>query len=340
MGPCATTEELERFLADRSGGPAFEALAAHIDVCLTCQQALECMTASPIPSELGTRALEDEAPTALLLRRIEARGPDRSQGAAPEDGVSSARAATDDEPLPSFPGYELVARIGEGGMGVVYKARDVRLGRLVAIKTIAARSLATSRDLDRFRSEAQAVARLNHPNIIALYSIGEHEHGPYLSLEFAEGGSLDRRLADKPTAPREAAELLETLARAVHAAHEAGVVHRDLKPANILLTADGVPKVSDFGLAKLTGDGSALTASKEVVGSPSYMSPEQAEGGAKRVGPGTDVYALGAILYEALTCHPPFRGASALETIKLVASTDVVAPRRFRPASSRSWSLT
>ena len=156
-----------------------------------------------------------------------------------------------DEPLPSFPGHETLNQIGRGGMGAVYRARDLVLERIVAIKTIAEGRFAGPDQRERFRAEARAIARLHHPNIIAIHAIGEHDRQPFLTLEFAEGGSLATRLAVTPMAPREAAALLETLARAVHAAHRAGVLHRDLKPSNILLTAQGVPKISDFGLAKL-----------------------------------------------------------------------------------------
>jgi tetratricopeptide (TPR) repeat protein len=233
--------------------------------------------------------------------------------------------------LPVFPGYETLSRIGQGGMGVVYKARDLELGRFVAIKTIAAGSHPSPAERARFRAEAHAVARLQHPNIIAIHSIGEHDSRPYLSLEYAEGGSLSTRLAQNPLATRQAAELVETLAKAVHVAHQAGIVHRDLKPGNVLLTADGVPKVSDFGLAKLLDTDSARTVSGQILGSPSYMAPEQAEGHAKDVGPAVDIYALGAILYQCLTGKPPFVGESQLETLKLVTTTEVVLPRRLRP---------
>ena len=216
-------------------------------------------------------------------------------------------------------------------MAIVYEARDQKLGRLVAIKTIVNGRYATRGQLDRFRGEAEAVARLKHPNVIAIYSVGEHEGRPYLSLEHAEGGNLAQRLAKGPMGTRLAVELVERLALAVQAAHEAGIVHRDLKPSNILLTAEGTPKVADFGLAKLLGSDSAQTLSGQVLGSPSYMAPEQAEGQAKRVGPLSDVYALGAILYQALTGKPPFLGESQLETLKLVATTEPVPPRDSRP---------
>ena len=232
---------------------------------------------------------------------------------------------------PAIPGHEVIGVIGRGGMGVVYKARDQELGRIVAIKTIAEGQYATADQRVRFRAEAHAIARLRHPNIITIHAIGEHENRPYLSLEFADGGSLAQRLAERPMGPREAAGLVETLARAVQAAHLAGIVHRDLKPSNVLLTAEGVPKVSDFGLAKLLDDESVRTLSGQPLGTPSYMAPEQAEGRSKHVAPAADIYALGAILYHALAGRPPFLGESALETLKLVTSTEVVSPRRLRP---------
>jgi serine/threonine-protein kinase len=238
-------------------------------------------------------------------------------------------------PLPEFPGHEVLGRLGRGGMGVVYRARDVRLGRIVALKTLAEARYATRDQVERFLDEARAVARLRHPNIVAIHAIGEHEGQPYLSLEYVDGGSLTHRLAEGPLVPRPAAELVETLARAIDAAHRAGVVHRDLKPSNVLLTAEGTPKVGDFGLAKLMDSDSALTCSGQVMGTPSYMAPEQAEGHSARVGPAADVYALGAILYQELTGRPPFLGDSALETIKLVATTEVVPPTRLRPGVPR-----
>ena len=234
-------------------------------------------------------------------------------------------------PLPEFPGHEVLDQLGRGGMGIVYRARDVRLGRIVALKTLLEARYATPEQIERFLDEARAVARLRHPNIVAIHAIGEHEGRPYLSLEYVEGGSLARRLVSGPMAPRPAAELVETVARAIDAAHRAGVVHRDLKPGNVLLTAEGVPKVGDFGLAKLLDSDSALTGSGQVMGTPSYMAPEQAEGHSSRVGPAADVYAMGTILYQALTGRPPFLGDSALETIRLVTTTEAVPPTRLRP---------
>jgi serine/threonine-protein kinase len=233
--------------------------------------------------------------------------------------------------LPAFPGHETLGEIGHGGMGVVYKARDVELNRLVAIKTIAEGRHASAAQRERFRAEALAVARLQHANIIAVHQVGDHDRCPYLVLELAEGGSLAQRLVEGPLPTRQAAELVATLARAVHAAHQAGIVHRDLKPKNVLLTTDGIPKLCDFGLAKLLDADSGRTLSGQVLGTPSFMAPELAEGHAKQAGPAADIYSLGAILYQALTGRPPFEGGSELETLKLVTSTEAVPPRRLRP---------
>jgi hypothetical protein len=248
------------------------------------------------------------------------------------------------EPVaPRTPGYEIQATLGTGGRGVVYQARDTRLKRLVALKMI--RGPVTSLLLARFHAEAEAVARLNHPHIVQIYEIGQCPGGAdgaaahYLALEFAPGGSLDRYLRRQRPTPHESARLVEVLARAVHAAHRAGVVHRDLKPANILLgaaiegssgnTPFGFPKVSDFGLARLTwedGDEAQRTASGVIVGTPSYMAPEQASGDNRSVGPLVDVYALGAILYECLTGKPPFQGKSPLDTLLQVQTRPPVPP--------------
>jgi hypothetical protein len=219
-------------------------------------------------------------------------------------------------------------------MGVVYQARDTRLGRLVALKMVLHAEYAGPAQRDRFRDEARAVARLSHPNVVQVYEVGEHAGLPYCVLEYCPRGSLAQRLAYTPLPPRDAARLVETLARAVQAAHEAGVVHRDLKPANVLLAADGTPKVADFGLAKLASGGSGLTATGVVLGTPSYMAPEQAEG-KKEVGPAADVYALGAVLYECLTGRPPFRAATPLDTLRQVLGDEPVAPRRLNPQVPR-----
>jgi serine/threonine protein kinase len=234
-----------------------------------------------------------------------------------------------------LPGYEILEVLGEGGMGIVYKARHLALKRVVAIKMILSGSLAGADILVRFRREAEAVARLQHPNIVQVYETGEYEGLPFFSLEMVDGGSLDRKLAGTPLNPREAAALVETLARAIRAAHERGIIHRDLKPANVLVTADGVAKITDFGLAKHLDADVGQTRSGAIMGTPSYMSPEQASGKSKEIGPATDVYALGAILYECLTGRPPFKAATTMDTLWQVVNDEPVSPRKLQSRTPR-----
>src|SRR4051812_36843535 len=239
-----------------------------------------------------------------------------------------------DDRFPPVPGYEILGELGRGGMGVVYKALQVKANRLVALKMILAGGHAGADRLERFRTEAEAVARLQHPNIVQIHEVGEHNGLPFFSLEFCAGGSLEGRLQRTPLAPRGAAALVETLARAMHAAHEKGVLHRDLKPANVLLTEDGTPKIGDFGLARKL-DEAGQTASGAVLGTPSYMAPEQAGGQRRATGPAADVYALGAILYECLTGRPPFLAATPLETLLQVLREEPISPSRLAPQVPR-----
>jgi serine/threonine protein kinase len=244
-----------------------------------------------------------------------------------------APAASDDSTAaapPEIPGHTILEVLGRGGMGVVYKARDLRRKRLVALKMILAGGHAGKQELARFRTEAQAIAGLEHPNIVELYEMGESAGHPFFSLELVDGGSLAGQLDGTPWPARRAARLVRTLARAVHHAHQRGIIHRDLKPANVLLTADGTPKITDFGLARQLDTSGCQTPSDAVLGTPSYMAPEQA-GGAKLVGPAADVYALGAILYELLTGEPPFQGATTVDIIMQVVADEPVAPRVLRP---------
>ena len=220
-------------------------------------------------------------------------------------------------------------------MGVVYKARQVRLNRSVALKMILAGDHAGPEAALRFLAEAEAVAKLQHPNIVQIFHTDAHAGRPYFEMEYVGGGSLADRLDGTPRPPAAAARLVETLARAMAEAHRLGVVHRDLKPGNILLTTDGVPKIADFGLAKLLDVESGLTRTDSVMGSPSYMAPEQAEGKSGSIGPAADVYALGAILYEMLTGRPPFRGATVLDTLQQVKTAEPVPPSRLVPGLPR-----
>jgi tetratricopeptide (TPR) repeat protein len=235
--------------------------------------------------------------------------------------------------LPTVPGYEIISELGRGGMGVVYLARQRSLNRHVALKMIQAGANANLTSKVRFRIEAEAVARLQHPNIVQIHEIRERDGGPFLALEYLAGGNLAQTTAGAPQPGLEAARLVETLARAVHHIHEHGIVHRDLKPTNVLLTLDGTPKLSDFGLARLT-DRDGLTRSEAMIGTPSYMSPEQAGGDPRKIGVPADIYSLGAILYELLTGRVPFQGSTALETLAQVRTQEPLRPRRRQPSVS------
>jgi serine/threonine-protein kinase len=230
--------------------------------------------------------------------------------------------------LPRVPGYEVQAVLGSGGMGVVYKAQCLRLNRPVALKMLLAGAYAGRHERTRFQREAEAVAALRHPHVVQVYEVGELDGRPYYTMEFLEGGSLAEGLAGVPKPAPCAVGLLATLADAVGFAHDHGIIHRDLKPANVLLTADGTPKITDFGIARRI-NGPEFTATGARIGTPSYMAPEQATGPARAVGPAVDVYALGAILYEILTGRPPFRAESAAETERQVIAEEPVPPSRL-----------
>jgi WD40 repeat protein len=307
---CLTSAELAAFHLGDLPEADLEELSEHLEQCLRCQEAAAALD-----------GLSD--PTVAAYCRSARKGP------LPE-GESLPQRVDD---------YEVLAEVGRGGMGIVYRARHVRLRRVVALKMLLGGHFGDRDQCRRFRAEAEAVARLQHPHIVQLFEIGEHEVGaglprPYFTLELVEGGNLDERLAGRPLPPSQAAGWLEPLARAVHYAHEQSILHRDLNPSNILLTGDGRPKICDFGVAKLLTGSDLKTLSGMILGTAEYMAPEQARGTGP-LGPACDIYALGAILYEMLTGRPPFKGATTLDTLHQVQTQEPVPIRHLQPLVPR-----
>src|SRR5216117_3371882 len=242
------------------------------------------------------------------------------------------------EVVMDFGDYELLEEIGRGGQGVVYRARQKSLNRIVALKVISLGQWATQAHLKRFRQEAEAAASLDHPSIVPIYEVGDCQGSCYFSMKFIEGGQLDEVVRREPMPVRRAAELIAKVARTVHYAHEHHILHRDIKPGNILLDQKGEPHLTDFGLARLVETESTITNSFDVLGTPSYMAPEQALGENAAVSSATDVYGLGAVLYQLLTSHPPFAGGTTYETIKLLLDTEPRQPRLWNRKIDRELS--
>jgi WD40 repeat protein/tRNA A-37 threonylcarbamoyl transferase component Bud32 len=358
MSRCPSEQQLDLFLEERLEAVEARKLSRHVDGCERCQSLLERLTEASeadepsivlTPGRASGTDPETRLPADFLLRLRQAT-PDSFAAVSERrsKGSESDRRASSAEP-PQVPGYEILGELGRGGMGVVYKARQLKLNRIVALKMIRAGSESEPKDLARFREEAEAVARLQHPNIVQVYDVGESAGRPYFAMEFVNGGSLVQQLHGDPQPIFAAARLVETLAQAVDAVHRQGVVHRDLKPANVLLQQVAaaepavpltpaprvptafVPKITDFGLSKRLDQQSLSGGSiGEVIGTPSYMAPEQASSQTAPVGAAADIYALGAILYEMLTGRPPFKGATTLDTVVQVLHEEPIRPSRFR----------
>jgi tetratricopeptide (TPR) repeat protein len=359
MNACPTEDDLVRFLQGERTTWNNGRIETHVEHCAKCQEMLDSLTYGLARREQSTlddvdlaRGLNPQETDETGDEPAAASGKDTEVAVDIDASVNVGASCTEAGALdpgqaspdpaaarsvrwPVIRGYEILAWLGEGGMGVAYKARHLSLNRLVALKMIRGGSQARSDSLVRFRTEAESVGRLRHPNIIQIYDIGEADGLPFVALELLDGGSLADRLAGTPQTSRQAAELVVTLAQAVRVAHESGIIHRDLKPTNVLYTSDGVPRITDFGLAKRVDSDDGQTQSGQVMGSPSYMAPEQARGHSRDVGPAADVYALGAILYEMLTGRPPFKGATAVETVRQVIDDDPVTPSRLVPRVSR-----
>jgi serine/threonine protein kinase len=251
---------------------------------------------------------------------------------------SVAEIATNDD-SETVRGFAIIDTVGRGSTGVVYKAEQLGQKRVVALKVLLAGAHASAREMERFRREAELLTRLQHPNIVQIFSVGEHRKRPYLVMEYLSGGTLLARMTKKPPTVKQAVSDVLTLATAVGAAHRVGVVHRDLKPANVLLAQDGTLKITDFGLAKEVEETSEFTATGAIIGTPAYMAPEQAEGRMRQVGTATDVYALGAILYEMLTGRPPLKGPTVLDTLELIRNVTPQPPSKLVPGLDRDLDL-
>lgn len=315
MDPCPSRAQLEAALDSIENGrqeqvPTF--VSEHIEHCALCNDVLLSITEPSLPSTPTEEAfppLESD-----FLARVTQGRPEQPRGSPP-----------------TIEGYCDLVELGRGGMGVVYRAKQESLERTVALKVILFGSFASDEELRRFREEAKSAADLVHAHIVQVYEINEYQGRPYFALEFVPGGSLHDFIQGTPQNPHFSARIVETLARTIHYAHQRGIVHRDLKPRNILLTEDQLPKISDFGLAKRLQSDGATTATGAIMGTPSYMAPEQAEGKNRRIGQAADIYALGAVLYACLTGRPPFLGETHYDTLKQVLHTEPVPPRKQNP---------
>ncbi|OWK40868.1 WD40 repeat domain-containing serine/threonine protein kinase [Fimbriiglobus ruber] len=324
---CPSEAQLLAFHRGTLPAAELDAVADHLEECPTCESVAQRFDAAANSADGLLIALRRQSSISYLPPSLDTRGRPRGPNLA------------DPENWPSVPGYEIEGVLGQGGMGVVYKARQTRLGRFVALKQL---RVAGGRELARARVEAEALAQLRHPGVVQIHEFVEHEGKAFLALDLVPGGSLGAKMAGKPQQPEAAAAVVEAVARAVHFVHTRGIVHRDIKPANILLESResrpgefGVVKIADFGIAKQMALESGSTRDGDVLGTPNYMSPEQAAGSAAAVGPASDVYSLGAVLYEMLTARVPLQGPTTIDTLILVRTEEPVPPRQLQPGVPR-----
>jgi WD40 repeat protein/serine/threonine protein kinase len=309
LGDCPTPEVLQAYASGKLDAERARSVEEHVNRCSACAQTLD-----------GTAQFDGQIPS------VASTGADHATKSFAQD--SSTPASTRGRSTANAIGkYEILSEIARGGMGVVYKARHSKLGRLAAVKLIKSAELADDEQIQRFHAEAAAASQLDHPHIVPVFEAGEHGGLHYMAMAFVDGPSLWNRVKDAPLEPLEAARLMEQVTRAIQYAHDKGIVHRDLKPHNILIAADGTPKVTDFGLAKLLDRDSGMTGTGTALGTPSYMPPEQAAGRNEQVGRLSDVYSLGATLYALITGRPPFQAATPIGTLKQVLDQDAVSPR-------------
>ena len=340
---CLDAEELQAYQLGKLPGLVQDRIARHLEDCAACEALADRLDNSEDPVMAALRQFPPDAntPTPFSTSAVEPvrRGhltlPKTEVDARTEVDTTAASGTS----FRLIGDYEVLGELGRGGMGVVYKAHQRRLNRTVALKMVLSGPYATPAELTRFFVEAEMVARLTHPSIVQIYDVGEHEGMPYLALEFVSGGTLAAQMRGQPWPVGQAAALVEQLARAIHHAHQRGVVHRDLKPANILIDPhSSVPKITDFGLARAIQGAAGITRTGILVGTPAYMAPEQAGGDVCRVGPASDIYALGVILYELLTGQRPFRGENPVEVLRQVESQEAPSPSRVRPGLPRDLS--
>lgn len=347
MQACVTPKQLTNLLAERLDDDVEESINQHLLECNECRELLDRVTTVPEnlciarPGSANDDNGESDEPVGDLLNHLKGLAPQSheldSQYDTPSRHLGTAdtlsRTSSDrDTRLPEIPGYEVVAEVACGGMGVIYKARQLVPSRVVALKMMKSGQFANREEVARFRKEAEAAAALEHPNIVPIYEVGQCDGRDYYSMRFIDGCSLHEQLREGPLQARDAASLVKTIAEAVQFAHDQGIVHRDLKPANILIDQNGDPKVTDFGIARHTAVDNGVTETGQILGTPGFMPPEQASGKTGVIGPRADVYSLGAILYATLTGRPPFQAASVVETLQQVVNREPVSPRLLNTA--------